>query len=584
MAASWSLLGKRPTRTPSLFGDAAPRYSLMKPEEMRLDGPTSFPVGVNPTPEMLAELIRQNVGRPGTVGEVLSTLGKGQAPQGVDPAGALRAAEATDQFFAARKAQEQARQTTPPLAQQPESLASVRAQYEGTAQPPAPPRFNLPTPMAASAPQAPILTQGLQLAPIQPPVAMAPPPEAQRAPATPEWQPKPGPTFADNPNFAEAAQKNSGKSASQAVTQGRTQTNQITEYQLADQAKMAALREVLMSTPEYKAMSEGNSRMEEILAAQAQRPPQLDVSAVLSLADHLTGGKMAANYKAPSEQDLLNRKMLLDYQSKLQDDKRDVFKSLQDSFTKLKTGTTTDSDIFKLLVADKLQAEDPAAAARSAAQTDQEIRWGDRIQQHLKTDKRVQKPLESLSAVQEAKTLINQGISVADNAFRTKFARAMGDAPISNVDIMRASGDSSVGHRVWQTINTALEGQYDPKNRAQYKKTLEVLEKVHKNKLAAAREYWVKQGTSTYKLDPARARAIVTDGLEAETGFFIPDPTEKETAPETKKIEASQGGTKKSSIEKPAAASKAPDTWTDEDRKAIDTYIKAKAAEKAGSK
>jgi hypothetical protein len=133
-----------------------------------------------------------------------------------------------------------------------------------------------------------------------------------------------------------------------------------------------------------------------------------------------------------------------------------------------------------------------------------------------------------IAGTAEARSLLNRGTSVNDEAFKTKVARALGDAPLSNVDIARKSGGKDVADRLEQMITTIMSGTFSDENRANFKQMLDDLDWVNKQRAKAQRHYWEVQAQNTYKFNPEKAKSIVQGGLD-QRDFQVPDNTPQAT-------------------------------------------------------
>jgi hypothetical protein len=276
------------------------------------------------------------------------------------------------------------------------------------------------------------------------------------------------------------------------------------------------------------AMEDEAKAYQDALAQAEQQPLRPDLSPLAQLAEYETKGRYKAdNYKRPETAEE-RRNKLLDFKTKIIQQQGNIAKALNEAVKAQKTGSQT--DLFQKLQIQKLLDEqgytDPRL--RSSGSTDQEIRWGNTIQDKLMHDPVLKAAELQIAGTAEARSLLNRGTSVNDEAFKTKVARALGDAPLSNVDIARKSGGKDVADRLEQMITTIMSGTFSDENRANFKQMLDDLDWVNKQRAKAQRHYWEVQAQNTYKFNPEKAKSIVQGGLD-QRDFQVPDNTPQAT-------------------------------------------------------
>jgi hypothetical protein len=113
--------------------------------------------------------------------------------------------------------------------------------------------------------------------------------------------------------------------------------NISTEATFAKPETLDPTLQYLRSLPELQDLRKSQATMQDLLAMEAQsQKPQLDLTPLMALADHVNkGGDMAKTYKAPKNDSFSK---VLAYGDKIQDNQRDIAKTLIDAVKSTKSG------------------------------------------------------------------------------------------------------------------------------------------------------------------------------------------------------------------------------------------------------
>lgn len=225
----------------------------------------------------------------------------------------------------------------------------------------------------------------------------------------------------------------------------------------------AAAVEQAKAQPEYQAQSQGIDQLQNMIQARmAAAKPQLDLTPLMSLTDTWTGSKMAGNYKAPKNDDA---DTIIAAQGKIQDDRRDLYKSILSAVTAQKGGGIFSEELARraLLAAEAGYAptQPPTPGSGNRNLKDFATLW-DRSAEYKEY-------AASTPKFQRAIQLLSKDTSAADSSFSTAFLRAIGDNRISNYDKtdMRY-GLGGWGDKIDQLIEKAKDGKLSPKFRSEY--------------------------------------------------------------------------------------------------------------------
>jgi hypothetical protein len=219
-----------------------------------------------------------------------------------------------------------------------------------------------------------------------------------------------------------------------------------------------------------------------------------------------------AGYKKP--EDL--REKILKYTDEIQKRRQDMAKTLLEGQKAQKGGTFTDQLMNLLTMKQMGQIQDPNTK-RGAGTTDQEIRWGNEMQNKLNRD--TTKLTDKMDAINEVRTMMGSNLSVMDDAFKTAWRRVFGDNHISNVDVQGVAGNRGAADRIVQAVNSAIDGKFTPENRAEYLVGIDAVAAQAAKEYKGRLDKHVAIGSTTYKFSPKRARELITAGREQYTQY-----------------------------------------------------------------
>jgi hypothetical protein len=141
---------------------------------------------------------------------------------------------------------------------------------------------------------------------------------------------------------------------------------------LQSDAKTATNRALFLSAPEIQelaggiaqipqvqAVEQGQKKLDDLLAMEMRgQPAQLDLSPLLALTDTWSGSKLLSGYTKP-EGGAARRDKLLSYAEKIQDNRRDVAKTIIDAIGKSKSGSTLDQLVEQIKATAGGKKQDP---------------------------------------------------------------------------------------------------------------------------------------------------------------------------------------------------------------------------------
>lgn len=118
--------------------------------------------------------------------------------------------------------------------------------------------------------------------------------------------------------------------------------------------------ESAMQTPAIQEQMKGINDIRDLLAMEAQAPAQLNLAPLAALTDSLTGSKLLAGYTVPQDR----QKRLADYMLKIQDDRKDLAKTIIDAIGKQKAGTMQEMLYQDFINKKAAEAKDPNALVK----------------------------------------------------------------------------------------------------------------------------------------------------------------------------------------------------------------------------
>jgi hypothetical protein len=176
------------------------------------------------------------------------------------------------------------------------------------------------------------------------------PPEAP-APAGPS---RPIPTM----------EKGSGQSWGLEMTADELNNLRAQKLNMMNPSQLAAAAKNIIDLPAYQDQEKGINKFQDLIALESKNSePQMDWSPLVALTDSQTGSNLAKGYKAPDNAG--NRKRVLDYISKIQDDRRDLLKSIVSGVSAQKAGFDVSQTQTKNQTQETIKAQDPAKSEKT---------------------------------------------------------------------------------------------------------------------------------------------------------------------------------------------------------------------------
>jgi hypothetical protein len=157
--------------------------------------------------------------------------------------------------------------------------------------------------------------------------------------------------------------KGSGLSKEDSASDKNASTSRFVQDQYMPAEQYEDLYNTTASLPTFKDQLEGVNNLQELASYQAAMPTQMDLSPLMQLAENASGKKIAYTKPKTAED---RQAVLLAYAAKLQDDRRDVSKSITDAMAKRKYGSFLDTQQTEQLARMVDQAADPMKYAKIA--------------------------------------------------------------------------------------------------------------------------------------------------------------------------------------------------------------------------
>jgi hypothetical protein len=265
--------------------------------------------------------------------------------------------------------------------------------------------------------------------------------------------------------------------------------------------------------PAYLNQERGIDNLQEMLRARlALAKPQLDLTPLMSLTDAWTGSKMAGNYKAPKNDDA---DTILAAQAKLQDDRRDLFKSLLGTISAQKGGGVyIDQAGLKSTAGSKASASDPdAKASKGPDPTSVKLRLMGAWRQDSKDAK------DAYVAAQQAVNTLFSGSKVGLEAFKNFMARASGEkGPLSVDDVHRFVGSQALLDRIDRSWEKWTTGQMTDSDQEDMKTLANAYVTFQKGRLDNLTDMYVNQVGPQLNMSPDETQKLLIPGK----GFGAP--------------------------------------------------------------
>lgn len=244
-------------------------------------------------------------------------------------------------------------------------------------------------------------------------------------------------------------------------------TEQDVESDYPDQIKKALspVEEML------KKQDMANAANQELLKKYTEGGLEsMDLSPLMAYTDSISGSKLAGSYKSPL--DKLKAQMDLQNTANLGGGKGG-------------------------------QAMDALRLALTQGRAEQ--KWGQSFYDRFAADQEVKKIKENNQGAQEAMEVLKSGSYIGTPALRMKIARAMGAAPLSDVDVALMSGNPSLPAQAKRLFEKWTTGDMTPQDIADTEHLLNFLMQYSKNAMKQRQDYFVGLAPQ-YGLNPEAAR------------------------------------------------------------------------------
>lgn len=153
--------------------------------------------------------------------------------------------------------------------------------------------------------------------------------------------------------------KNSGKTSQAKVTSNLDKKGVLNQTLFMDPTQFQAAIDNITKTDAYKQQSQGIDDMRELMKIGMNRTPQMDLTPLNDLANNWSRDGWKTNYKAPDNMPAAPTQLLQKYMDKLQDDRRDLFKSTVSAIGAQKAGSNLSSYDLKQLIESMNKSQDP---------------------------------------------------------------------------------------------------------------------------------------------------------------------------------------------------------------------------------
>lgn len=196
----------------------------------------------------------------------------------------------------------------------------------------------------------------------------------------------------------------------------------------------------LSALPMFKDQAAGINQLQGMLSMGMDAPVQTDLSSLAGVADYLAKGKgtaLAAYQKPESGAARLDKAKA--YAAKIQDDKKDLNKTILDAFGKMKAGTSLDAFTANSLLERIVAAKDPSMAAGKGR--NQAPLNADRFVKTFRSDPTVKPALEALNAAKQIVLTEGRNDWLTDRNIQNALIKAAHVSPVSDRDVARLSNE-----------------------------------------------------------------------------------------------------------------------------------------------
>ncbi len=222
-----------------------------------------------------------------------------------------------------------------------------------------------------------------------------------------------------------------------------------------DPQQLLGIMNVLNSSREIQDQKSGIDRQDAMAEAYKHAPMgMVDWGPALRLSDSWFKTKLAEGY-APPETLQQRMEKVMAHQNKLQDDRRDLTKSVMGLAAQSESGRSTDklSEAVRLLREQQAGAQDPTMKGAGAKPIYPQY---ERIWSSFKDDKVAGKYITALNALPAAKVLLAQGTAPAFEMLKRQLLQMGGDTRPSDKDVGAFGGNRTLLNKAQQAWDWAF--------------------------------------------------------------------------------------------------------------------------------
>ncbi len=235
-----------------------------------------------------------------------------------------------------------------------------------------------------------------------------------------------------------------------------------------DSPEVQAERErIATSSPLFQQQAQGIKNEEALLRAMPRRPAQMPMQDLDAFASFMSDGA----YKAPARPAQPDpNKQIMDYYAKLQDDKRDMYKSVLTSMTGQRSGTTMVQDMLKQKqLVDKIDEISKRIPGAGGGTKDPSVKAA-RFINLVKTDPTYQDAVKSLNGsrlfIQKFSDSSSKPSWLLDRTLQASVLQAMKMYPISDRDAASVTGGPGLVEKMESMVHRLSENEnFRPEDR-----------------------------------------------------------------------------------------------------------------------
>lgn len=254
--------------------------------------------------------------------------------------------------------------------------------------------------------------------------------------------------------------------------------------------------ESAMQTPAIQEQMKGIHDIRDLLTMEAQAPSQLNLAPLAALTDSMTGSRLLAGYAPPQDR----QKRLADYMLKIQDDRKDLAKTIIDAIGKQKAGTMQEMLYQDFINKRAAEAQDPSMKAGGKPTMPLDARAIRDVQG--KFNKSIEPFSKSLNFSKEVESLIGNagpGSKLTKKTVETILARARGE--VGNLSYYEQAGTAApqdVLSRLTQSLETLTTGELTPETKTEILGLVNQYKGAAKEAINSYRDVHAKQGAEAY--------------------------------------------------------------------------------------